>query len=48
MGDHKGSATDFDEEVWYKTLAKALYMEDADQHATVRSWISMIRRKRSA
>ena len=24
----KGSATDFDEKVWYKTLAKALYMED--------------------
>ena len=23
----KGSATDFDEEVWYKTLKKALYME---------------------
>ncbi len=24
----KGSATDFDEQVWYKTLAKAQYMED--------------------
>ena len=24
----KGSATEFDEKVWYKTLAKALYMED--------------------
>lgn len=24
----KGSATDFDEEVWYKTLNKALYMEE--------------------
>lgn len=26
--DIKGSATDFDEEVWYKTLYKALYMEE--------------------
>lgn len=24
----KGSATDFDEKVWYKTLSKALYMEE--------------------
>ena len=24
----KGSATEFDEKVWYKTLAKARYMED--------------------
>ena len=24
----KGSATDFDEKVWYKTLAKAQYMDD--------------------
>ncbi len=24
----KGSATDFDEKVWYKTLAKALYMDE--------------------
>lgn len=24
----KGSATDFDEKVWYKTLAKTLYMDD--------------------
>ena len=23
----KGSATDFDEKAWYKTLAKTLYME---------------------
>ena len=27
----KGSATDFDEEVWYKTLKKALYMEELIQ-----------------
>lgn len=26
--DNKGSATDFDEAVWYQTLDKALYMED--------------------
>ena len=26
--DIKGSATDFDEKVWYKTLAKAPYMDD--------------------
>ena len=26
--DIKGSATDFDENVWYKTLSKALYMEE--------------------
>lgn len=26
--DVKGSATDFDEKAWYKTLAKALYMEE--------------------
>ena len=26
--DIKGSATDFDEAVWYKTLGKALYMEE--------------------
>lgn len=26
--DIKGSATEFDEKVWYKTLAKAQYMED--------------------
>lgn len=26
--DIKGSATDFDENVWYKTLNKALYMEE--------------------
>ncbi|MCH5333101.1 MAG: alpha-N-arabinofuranosidase [Agathobacter sp.] len=26
--EKKGSATDFDEDVWYKTLGKALYMEE--------------------
>ena len=26
--DNKGSATEFDEAVWYKTMAKALYMEE--------------------
>ncbi len=26
--ENKGSATDFDEKTWYKTLAKTLYMED--------------------
>ncbi len=25
--NHKGSATEFDEEIWYKTLKKTLYME---------------------
>ena len=25
--EHKGSATDFDDKVWYKTLSKTLYME---------------------
>lgn len=25
--DHKGSATDFNEEVWYQTMSKALYMD---------------------
>ncbi len=32
----KGSATDFDEEVWYKTLNKALYMDTLiKRHATI-------------
>ena len=32
----KGSATEFDEKVWYKTLAKALYMEDLiKMHAAI-------------
>ncbi|MDD6615922.1 MAG: alpha-L-arabinofuranosidase C-terminal domain-containing protein [Lachnospiraceae bacterium] len=32
----KGSATEFDEKVWYKTLAKALYMEDLiNMHGTI-------------
>ena len=32
----KGSATDFDEEVWYKTLYKALYMDTLiKRHATI-------------
>ncbi|MDO5135961.1 MAG: alpha-N-arabinofuranosidase [Eubacteriales bacterium] len=29
--DIKGSATDFDEKVWYKSLSKALYMEELIQ-----------------
>ena len=34
--DIKGSATDFDEEVWYKTLKKALYMDELiTRHAAV-------------
>lgn len=32
----KGSATDFDEKVWYKTLSKALYMEELIvRHGTI-------------
>mgnify|MGYP002511899374 CR=1 FL=1 len=32
----KGSATDFDEEIWYKTLYKALFMEVLiDRHGTI-------------
>lgn len=32
----KGSATDFDEKVWYKTLAKAKYMEELiEKHGTI-------------
>ncbi len=32
----KGSATEFDEKVWYKTLAKAQYMEDLiDMHSAI-------------
>lgn len=32
----KGSATDFTEEVWYKTLFKALYMDElVSRHATI-------------
>ncbi len=32
----KGSATDFDEEVWYKTLKKALYMENlVERHGAI-------------
>ena len=32
----KGSATDFDDKVWYKTLAKALYIETLiDHHTTI-------------
>ncbi len=34
--DIKGSATDFDEKVWYKTLAKALYIETLiERHAAI-------------
>ncbi len=34
--DIKGSATDFDEEVWYKTLNKAFYMDELiTRHAAV-------------
>ena len=32
----KGSATDFDEEVWYKTLSKTLYMDELiERHGTI-------------
>ncbi|MBR6897052.1 MAG: alpha-N-arabinofuranosidase [Lachnospiraceae bacterium] len=32
----KGSATDFDEKVWYKTLSKTLYMEELiDRHGAI-------------
>jgi alpha-N-arabinofuranosidase len=32
----KGSATDFDDKVWYKTLSKALYIETLiDHHSTI-------------
>lgn len=32
----KGSATEFDEEVWYKTLSKALYMDELiERHGTI-------------
>ena len=34
--EKKGSATDFDEKVWYKTLSKALYMETLiKQHGAI-------------
>ncbi len=34
--DNKGSATEFDEAVWYKTMAKALYMEELiERHGTI-------------
>lgn len=34
--DIKGSATDFDDKVWYKTLAKAKYMEELiEKHGTI-------------
>lgn len=32
--EHKGSATEFDEKVWYITLKKTLYMEDLINHHT--------------
>ena len=32
--EHKGSATDFDEQKWYLTLSKTLYMEDLINHHT--------------
>ena len=33
---HKGSATDFDEKMWYKTLKKTLYMEELiNQHSAI-------------
>lgn len=31
---HKGSALDFDEKAWYKTLSKTLYMEELIAHHT--------------
>ena len=34
--DHKGSATDFDEKTWYKTLKKTLYMDELiRQHGAI-------------
>ncbi len=34
--DNKGSATDFDERVWYKTLAKAYYMQELiERHSEI-------------
>jgi len=34
--DHKGSATDFSDEHWYRTLSKALYMEELlDRHGAI-------------
>ena len=32
--EHKGSATEFDEKMWYQTLKKTLYMEDLINHHT--------------
>ena len=32
--EHKGSACEFDEEAWYQTLKKTLYMEDLITHHT--------------
>ncbi len=32
--EHKGSATDFDEAMWYQTLAKTLYIEELINHHT--------------
>lgn len=35
-GIHKGSATDFDEAVWFNTLARALYIEEVlTRHSTI-------------
>lgn len=42
----KGSATDFDEEVWYKTLKKH-FIWKLLWNATERLWISTIRIKKS-
>ncbi len=34
--EHKGSATDFDEEEWYKTLNKALYIQElVERHGAI-------------
>ncbi|MCH5337655.1 MAG: alpha-N-arabinofuranosidase [Acetatifactor sp.] len=34
--EHKGSATDFDEKMWYQTLKKTLYMEELiNQHGAI-------------
>lgn len=34
--NHKGSATEFDDAIWYKTLAKAIYMEELiDRHGAI-------------
>ena len=43
----KGSSTDFDADVWYKTLIEGALYGDIDRTATVRLWMSTIRIKKS-